>query len=508
MTNSQPPNTPEVASPGAETSQPVVYTTPANKRRKRRRSFLWWQAFFIRGSILVSVSLIILFTARELADNSFTIQPFTLPAEYVEKGYTGEVFSGVVLHKLNNIIDEANNRRTLKELEQYNGSSGKIHVKLEISGVAISPEVISSYIKHAFGVTPRSISGAVIRFDNSLALFLTISGHPLKVISQNMDSLSMQKALSILSTKAAEEILKTQNHLLAGLYFYEERRLEEAIDHFKAAVYEQPEYKSTAYAHWGDAVVIQTRDTLTASKLIRKGLAIDPNNGTAYRILGNMTGQFSLQKAERYYRKSVKVDPTSERSWYRLGQVLQQDSSREMEAIKCYQKAYALNKSNTGSLVGLIEIFYFRKEYDKASEYLEYFDYLQPEDAAHLKIALAEATGDSTQSRALIEKSTDKTRLADELNSLAFKQEIKKNYRSGFRLINLALMADSSYAIPYTTRAELCALTGNADGFYLNLEKALQKGLPLYELRRMENDELYRKKSSEARYKDLVRKYQ
>ncbi len=484
------------------------------KSSKNRTNLLWVQSFFIRTSLVLSIFLIVLFTIRELTDKSFTIQPFSIPAEFVENGYTGDIFASIVLNNLNEVIAEANERRTLNELDEYGESSDKIQVKLEVSGVAISPEAISSYLKRIFGINQRIIGGAIVKSENSLELILNISGNSQIFITQKTDSISTGNALRMLALKAAEEILKEHNHLLAGLYFYAHDNYAEAIQHFRAAVYEQPEFIGTAYAHWGDAVLNMTNgsDTVTVGKLIRKGLEYDSKNGTAYRLLGNMYEFYSLEKAERYYRKSIEVDPTSERSWYRLARNLNEQMKNDKEAMMCYQRAFKLNKLNTLAIEGLIELLYLTKEYDKAYEQWQYLEYLVPNQsersrAQAIRIALSEAMGDSVETLTIIKGFTDKRSMSYALNSIAFAQELRKNYKAGFRLVELSIMADSSFSLPYTTLAELCGLTSDKEGFYHNLEIAIQKGLPVAELTRVEKDEPYRTMASEEKYKKLKEKY-
>jgi|GEM_PF-2329199 len=513
MTNE--PLPPVVDSPEAESDRTLdrmEAPLPKSPGRKKTFDFNLVQSVFIKASLVLSIVLVVFFVVHELTDRSFKIQPFSLPANLTEQGYTGELFATSVANDLNAIISIANERRTLNELDEYNESSGRVEVKLEVGGIAVSPEAISSYLKPILGIEQRRISGAVIKTNESLVLVLNVSGQPQQFIEQKLDSMNTHEALGILSLKAAEEILKVHNHLLAGLYYYAENEFDKAIKHFRASIYEQPEYIGTAYAHWGDAFLVLTdgKDTTSVGKLIRKGLEHDPDNSTAYRILGNMYNRFSPEKAEIFYRKSVELDPTSERSWFRLASHLSRDPKNDDEAIASYKNAIELYPKNTYALARLAELLYLKGEYEKASETIQRFQYLEPDYrfsalAQAVGVALSEAAGDSSKTLPSIAEFPDKRFISDELNSIAFNCELRGKYETGFRLVKLSLIADSTYDTPYTTLAELHALTGNKEGFFKYIEKAFQKGFPIEEV--LVQDEPYKTMASDERFRKLVEKY-
>lgn len=494
----------ETTSEIAEASSPATDASES-KASKRRIGLVWLQWLFLRASLVVSVLLIIVFVVRELTDRSYTIQPFSLPDNFAQYGYNGEMVASKVLDNLTRMIEIANERRTVREVNEYNEAANRIRVNVEVSGIGISPQDVSSYLKRVFGINPRIISGGIIRKDNILELYLSVSGLPSEIITERIDSSSVHVALDRLTTRAGEAILMTHNHLLAGLYFYEKQDYGKAVENFRASIFEQPSFASKAYAHWGDVMLVTTNDTIGPSRALRKALSINPKEATAYRILGTMYYSESMAgKSEQYYRKSLELDPTAPHTWFHLANRILIPARREDEALACLQKAYDLNPLFVQDLVRLL---YLRGDYKLAYEKLQVLRNEYPQRGLALEFAILEALGDSVQAEMTARSVRRKEVFSDGLNELAYDQELRKNYKVGFRLVNLAIAYDSNAPLPYTTLAELCAFTNDKEGFYAALEKALQRGLEVDDLTRYEGEEPYKFYASEDRFRKLKERY-
>jgi hypothetical protein len=96
------------------------------------------------------------------------------------------------------------------------------------------------------------------------------------------------------------------------------------------------------------------------------------------------------------------------------------------------------------------------------------------------------------------------------LNSGAFRHEQRGNYDIAFKLVRFALEKDSTMsaaALPLSTLAELEVLTGNKEGFYRHIDKALKLGL-LNDIDKndLKEDEPYKSLSNEKRFQELLKK--
>ena len=268
---------------------------------------------------------------REINDKSYHVQTFRVPEDLARDGYDGITVAYQLLDEVNEMIRYGNHTRSLKTVEAYNQSADRTQLQVEVAGVGISPETITTYFKQALGVNTHSINGEIVKKTNSLKLFIRISGQEPETIDQLIDSLDIHAALEKLMRRGAQVVLKKNNPLLLGLYYTEKGNNELAIESFRYAIHQQPAQASNAYAWWGEALFRAYDDTTVAMPKVRKALALDPKSATAYAVMASR-GEFSKESREKFFRKSLSFDSSWVTTWDGLANLLSGNKDREEEA--------------------------------------------------------------------------------------------------------------------------------------------------------------------------------
>ncbi len=446
-------------------------------------------AHAIRNWLLTLVAFVLLIVlARliiiEISDKSYRIQAFRMPLEFVEAGYDGVSTAYLLQDKVNQIIREGNFTRSVREVEKYNQSSEHEDVKVEVSGIGVSPEAIAHYFKKFLGIKTRTISGDIILKDKVLQLFLRITGEPTQVLTASIDSAGRYAAFDKLIQKGGEAVLKVNNPIVLALY-YGDNNNDDAIEAFRVATQRNPSMAASIYAWWGEFLYWRDSDTTHAMKKIRQALRIDPANAAAYNIWGNMAGHFSDEEQEKYLRKAIELDPGCVACWNDLGAFLANVKGKDADAIACFEQCHQLDSTYAVVFRHWSNVLIRQGKFEDAAEKIDKMSYLVNDFNNHYTLLIALLQHDDVQ--AMVNYQKLKTQSSDEqitefLNSRAYQLEKEGYYAVAFRVIKFAVAIDSTSAyaaFPLSTLAELEALTGNKEGFYYHFTKALKLGLPL-----------------------------
>jgi tetratricopeptide (TPR) repeat protein len=480
------------------------------KSLKRLASLIrtWIFTIVIALLLIILVRLVII----EINDKSYRIQSFRFPEGFNEKGYNSTTIAYRLLDKINGIIKQGNYSRSVKDIQEYIQTAEQAEIKVEISGIGVSPEVIAIFIKKALGIKSNTIGGDIVIDNKTMKLFLRIADSPTRVLNQEIDSAGISVALEKIILKAAEEVVMKDNPLLMGFYYNSEQD-EKAVDAFRQAILRNPKQAATIYAYWAEYLSDSKRDTAQAMIKVRKALSIEPNNPVAQNMLGYIGDNFTLEERERYLRKSIAIDSTLIATWFDLGAALSLSPERENEAIKYLEKSYAMDNTYTQPLGILTELYLLQGKLDEASDYVDRMLFIDPEflraDLFNIAVSIArQDTADAWRSYRKVKGRVSNRRIMSLLNTLAYKIELRKNYETSFRLVKFALIMDSTSAsarFPYSTLAELHGLTGNKKGFYTNIKKAVNLGYDLTDPE-VASTEPYKTFSSEQEYKDILQK--
>lgn len=463
-------------------------------------------------SVVILLIVLIKLIFADIKDESYRIQAFRMPQDFVADGYDGTTTAYVLLDRVNDIIGEGNHTRSVTTIEKYNQNFEQSEVKLEVSGIGISPEAISSYFKKVLGIQTNNISGEFVRENTSLKLFLRITGKPTQTIEEPMDSVGRYRAFKKLIQRGAESILKMNNPTLLGLYYGSNGDYEQAFESFRFAIQRNPKMAANIYAWWGENLYHRDNDTTYAMPKIRKALSIDPNNAAAYNIWGNMGGHFKYEEQIEVLKKATELDPNCVACWNDLGATLDYKMENEAEAIKCYEKCYALDSTYTTAINHWAALLFTQGKIDQALEKVEQLSYQKFNFNSLLYLYISIAQNNKPQALAAYKNMIKEYAIGSMINRLnngAFRQEQRGNYGIALKLVRFALDQDSTTsaaALPFSTLAELEALTGNREGFYGHIDKSIKLGLfKLIDKQELKGNEPYKSMSNDKRFQEILK---
>jgi len=487
------------------------------------------RSWLFTALILFFSFILVRLIVQEITDDSFHIQAFRVPENLVKVGYDGVTSAYMLMDKVNHIIEIGNQTRSIKDLGAYNQSAEKTELNVEISGIGLSPEIISLYIKQALGIKSKTIGGEVIRSSEGLVMMLRMGPGPAEEIYEKIDTEGEVVAYNKLFQQAAQRILMKNNPLVLGLYFRRESWMEgkngDAISAFRQATLQNRSEAADAYAWWAEKLYnTSDRDTSLAMPKIRKALAIDSLNKTAINIWGCMNA-FPFEQRIKLLRKAVKIDPTWVTAWNDLGAALYHHDlpKYKAEAIQCFQKCQKIDSTYWKSYEHWGRLLMYNGQFEEAAEKLDkalllkpksLFEALYFDDAIYYGIAvLSNNQTFSTflkQDHFTISRDNQKLEnnqiLGEKLNSIGYALEIHKQYTGAFKIIRQALEYDSTSKIAsgsLSTMAELYGLTGDSENFYHYIEKALKVGWKP-ELKDICKDDPYKKFCGESRFQKLL----
>lgn len=483
--------------------------------------------------ILFFSVILIRLIVKEINDDSYHIQAFRMPESLEKDGYDGVTSAYLLMDRVNHMIAIANKTRSIKDLGEYNQSAEKTELHVEISGIGLSPEIISLYIKQALGIKSKTIGGEVVRVNGKgLCMYLRISPGTTEEIYQKIDSSGEVVAYNKLIQKAAEKVLIKNNPLLLGLYFLEERWSDgitaDAVDAFREATLQDKSKAADAYAWWAEFLYrTSNNDTTEAMPKIRKALAMDSLNKTATCNLGGME-VFPYEHQIKLLRKAVKLDPTWVTAWNDLGATLLYHDyiKNKEEAIHCFQQCHLLDSTYFVSYHHWGRLLMYHGEFEKANEKLDKALSLRPKHlygdffTSGLYYGIAVLVNNQSTFNSFLQqdrmeyfvdgkKITNEQRLGEKLNEVAFDLELHKQYSGAFKILKKALEYDSTSQHAdgtLSTMAEIYSLTGDEENFYKYIRKALEVGWKP-DLAENCNLDAYKKYCGEPRFQKLLKEF-
>ena len=173
----------------------------------------------IRTSMLAVVVFVCVFLYRDLNDKSYHIQEFQVPEDLVKNGYDGKVVAYKIQDCVKTVIGTTRQTWSPKEVEEYNQSSDRNQVKLEVAGVGVSPDAIVRYLKQVIGITTKDISGFITIDGKYIKCSLVIAGRGYPDLEQPIIDSDVSDAIDKLIRSAARQILKITDPLLLGIYY-------------------------------------------------------------------------------------------------------------------------------------------------------------------------------------------------------------------------------------------------------------------------------------------------
>jgi tetratricopeptide (TPR) repeat protein len=154
--------------------------------------------------------------------------------------------------------------------------------------------------------------------------------------------------------------------LRAGITFYQQQKIEEAIASLqKASALKPNEYRP--FGLIGICYMSQLKYK-SASESFAKAIALQPNDVKLYIMKANVdSGRNAIEDGLTACRKAIEVDPNYAEAYVMMGDILKRDERRHSEAISVYQKAIKINPALMAPYLPLGEIQTFAKD-EKGAE--------------------------------------------------------------------------------------------------------------------------------------------
>jgi len=147
---------------------------------------------------------------------------------------------------------------------------------------------------------------------------------------------------------------------------------------------DDPAYLIALGAAW-----LKKFDLITAEKIFRRALEVQPQNSQAEMYLGYVLyKQKKFSEARIYLEKTIKADATVPESFYYLGLIVQEENEDE-RAIALLEKAVQVSPTFANAHVALGASYLKLKDYLRAQKELELGAKLNPDDSkAHYQLAV------------------------------------------------------------------------------------------------------------------------
>ena len=163
-------------------------------------------------------------------------------------------------------------------------------------------------------------------------------------------TLSFSFALSLFVIAGTAGAADSQDHLMSGGKFAQEKKYQEAAREFETAVQQDPK-NAEANLLLG-LTLANTGDLEGAVKYSLAAVQLKPSY-SGYNNLGLIyANQGKFDKAVEAFKSAADINPSSYQAWYRLGQVYAQSLAFD-KAREAYAKAIAINPNFAPAYQGL-----------------------------------------------------------------------------------------------------------------------------------------------------------
>jgi len=168
-------------------------------------------------------------------------------------------------------------------------------------------------------------------------------------------------------------------HNNLGIALFHAKMIEGAISHYKMAIKLNPDF-AKAYSDLGIALVAEGKNEEAISHY-KMAIKINPDYANAYNNLGGVL--FSIRKTEEaisHYKMAIKIKPDLSDAYNNLGVVLQTEG-KNSEAISHYKMAIKLNPDSAKAYNNLGAVLFNAKMNEEAIDYYKEAIRVQPDFA-------------------------------------------------------------------------------------------------------------------------------
>lgn len=319
--------------------------------------------------IVVIVVGVLYATCSEITKNVVTVEPFQLPEQFQQKGYTGRIVASQVIDQCTHIAESSFARSEQALLGTW---AEQNRVQIQVPGMGISLDSLRQLLRQLVGKTPLTISGEIIMRDQAgnFTLTLRISGEPAQDIAGHTDDVTpalFQAAHYIMKqtqpsqlgrfklleendpdgySAALKEISKSDitpdEYRLWGLVLMEQGQYKEAGTKFRTLIFQYPSAQY-AYIDWAEALLYQKKYQAAIAK-IQKALEMDSDWDYAHVVWAKVLAhQKKFQEALQKLEEARKITPKA-RNYNPVGDIYLMQR-RYQEATATFELCIQANHS-------------------------------------------------------------------------------------------------------------------------------------------------------------------
>ena len=483
---------------------------------KKAKPAIWLDSIvtiLLKTGTLFLVILLIIFIIRIFKSEGYIIESFSVP-EFLEKsGYDGFVIARKIQDEFYNIKNFAQSVK--KDSVQLIGDE-QPELDLKVLGVGVSLRTLVYQVRSLLAQKNQIIQGEVTVVDDQYTLTLRMTGFPPAQHIEKIVDNNHQAAINKVIIKAGEIILSNTDPYRSAILCYQQKRYDEAVNFVRKIIKERPQEIHWAYLAWGSILEEQNQHFAAAAKF-KRATELKPDFSLAHVRLGwNLLNQKESDFGESAMRKAVFYDSTNIERWLNLGWLLH---AKKMYAAadSAFEKATVIEPEEIDIWSSWADSKISRGKPKEAIKLVQKAEQFAKEDAmGYLTRALGSlARGDSLKAfehvmTALDFEPSNEIAILAGINTLWEQRDYKRvitvfenadvedmdnyqrqrvlniiamsyNYDSqkdkALETIQKAIDVDPRRGYPYSTLAEIYALSSDLEKFYKYLEISFEKGL-------------------------------
>ncbi|MEL6923042.1 MAG: tetratricopeptide repeat protein [Bacteroidota bacterium] len=516
--------------------------TTSNTTRLERWSSTFFH-LFIRSAIVLALITLLYLVYRGYQDDRYLIQDFHVPVAFEESGVDGTVLSRKIQDEVRRLKEEIFvAKKDTVELEATDAPD----LQVDVMGVGLSVNSITYHVKNLFGKKSNIITGELVEMQDQLELTMRMTGYKPKVhrVPCGQNKLG---AFDSLLTLAALGLLEITDPYRTIVYYIDNKKHQQALQWVNWMV-SQPTDREWGYVAWGQLLSDQNRLN-ESNEMYRKALAIKPGFTAARKYLAwNEFTQRNYQEALKQFEICRKHDADDQNalnghaSTLRMltryeealdiyDQLIEKDPSLPYSyqqaaytrlmmadtagAIMTYQKATRHAKDGFEKYRMLSGYHNLVRQVDSVIYYANKMLEIQPNNLEALINITHECYYSNQFERALSYKDRLLVQKTNKNYSIHYRKQAIVNvlamahyklaqYEEAHEMVDIAIGMNASANYPYTTKAEIYGLQGNAGGFCSSVSIALEKGFNLEDLLTLDP---YNRYLNEPCFREIIRQF-
>ncbi len=494
------------------------------KMRATFHLFFDWMIILAKIFGLVLIVVLIRNINFEMRKDAYSIQTFHVPKHLEESGLNGLVLAQKIMDEVAAIKADVGD---IKNDSVKFDAALKPEMDLSVMGVGFSTKTILYYAKQLLGKKDRTVSGELTTLAQDMTLTLRFSDANKIEVHNYTDSLTIDKRVNKLLKEAAEKVLRWSDPYILAVYYYHQKRYDEAMDCARAILKERPKEAAWAYLAWG-SILVRQQNINGGIEKYEKAVSLDSKLEPALSNLGTSyfhTGQYEkatkilerlltfakvetirsrtiitlaqcyvelkkFDKAEKAFQQVIKEFPKDIYNYAYYGNFKIQFKLDTAGGLDLYRQGREQAPESAEGFLFLAGSLVYENRQDSALKMLYKVLEYDPGNVYALTQIVRNEFGKKNFEKCLDmarkgivvfskndQESQDvKSYLQVMHNFAAVAHYSQQRYDSAVYYARNSIAVDTNVAYPYTSLAESYAFMGQNEKFYLNVRKAVDKG--------------------------------